>query len=165
VVDEGAEERLARQLRARRRGARDAAEEACALPRLAERLWVLGLERLERAAVDEGLAHARKVGSRYWEWALLGYGYPFYALGAWDPRGDRAPVQASRGLFQELAVPFHLAVTRLEHGEWLAVEGRAEEAEPLLVEAREVFERLEARRWLDRIARVSAREGVTTPSS
>jgi hypothetical protein len=34
--------------------------------------------------------------------------------------------------------------TRLEHGDWLAAQGRAEEAEPLLVEAREAFERLEA---------------------
>src|SRR5215203_809112 len=55
VVDQGAEERLARQLRARRRGARDAAEEPSALPRLAERLWVLASECLERAAVDHRL--------------------------------------------------------------------------------------------------------------
>jgi len=281
-------------------------------------------DRYEEAAetVRQGLAHARKVGSRYWEWALLGYGYPFYALGAWDeviamwdelPHDDwtrarlaygtvlcsAVPVHVHRarlddarrmvesvgefehsadlqersyygsarahllfaerelaealrvaegvfanrealgvgadaikeafvlaveaaieldrfdeaeellavveglpagvrpqflnahvsrfrarlasrggdaeeterlfkraaGLFQELAVPFHLAVTRLEQGEWLTGEGRAEEAEPLLVEAREIFERLEAKRWLDRIARVTAREGVTAPSS
>jgi class 3 adenylate cyclase/tetratricopeptide (TPR) repeat protein len=34
--------------------------------------------------VRQGLAEARKVGNRYWEWAFLGFGYPFYALGAWD---------------------------------------------------------------------------------
>jgi tetratricopeptide (TPR) repeat protein len=278
-------------------------------------------DRYEDAAetVRRGLAHARKVGNRYWEWAFLGFGYPFYALGAWDevlamwdelrtrtgpgpashtapssarrarqrpprpPRrrmvdavaefehsadvqercyyglarahivfaeGDRAealrvaeaalagrdtvgiaadPIKESfalavqaalelgrldkaeellaiverlspgertqflnahvarfraqlaalngqddeaerlfkraGGLFQELAVPFHLAVARLEHGEWLVAESRAEEAEPLLVEAREVFERLDAKRWLDRIARVSAEAGTeATPA-
>jgi predicted ATPase/class 3 adenylate cyclase len=82
-----------------------------------------------------------------------------------DAEENERLFKRAAGLFQELAVPFHLAVTRLEHGEWLTVEGRAEEAEPLLVEAREIFERLEAKRWLDRIARVTPREGVTTPSS
>jgi hypothetical protein len=52
-------------------------------------------------------------------------------------------------------------VTRLEHGEWLASEGRAGEAEPLLGEAREAFERLDAKRWLDRVAQ--ARVGERAP--
>ena len=39
----------------------------------------------------------------------------------------------------------------LEYGEWLTAEGRAAEAEPLLAEAREIFERLEARPWLERL--------------
>jgi class 3 adenylate cyclase/predicted ATPase len=59
------------------------------------------------------------------------------------------------GLFQELAMPFYLAVTRLEHAEWLESEGRAEDAEPLLAEARQVFERLQAVRWLERVAQTS----------
>ena len=279
-------------------------------------------DRYEEAAetVRQGLAHARKVGSRYWEWAFLGYGYPFYALGAWDEvlamwdelphedwtrarlaygtvllsavpvcvhrgrldeakrmvdavgefehsadvqeryyygsaraqillaEGQRAEalrvaeavfalreamgmgadaikeafalaVQAAieldrldkakellavvegiqpgmrpqfvnahvsrfrahlaarggereeaerlfkraAGLFHELAVPFHVAVTRLEHGEWLAGEGRAEEAEPLLAEARELFEGLDAKRWLDRIDQVRLEERAAAP--
>ena len=43
-------------------------------------------DRYEEAVetVRRGLAHARKVGNRYWEWAFLGLAYPFYALGAWD---------------------------------------------------------------------------------
>jgi class 3 adenylate cyclase/tetratricopeptide (TPR) repeat protein len=277
-------------------------------------------DRYEEAAdvVRQGLAHARKVGSRYWEWSFLGLGYPFYALGAWDevvamwdelPHEDwtrarlaygavlssAVPVSVHRGrlddarrmvdavgafehsadvqercqyglarahillaegdgpgslqvaeaafggrealgftaaevkesfalavqaalevgdvekadelltgveqlspgqrpqflsahaarfrahlaarsgdaeeserlfkraggLFHELAVPFHLGVTRLEHGEWLASEGRAGEAEPLLGEAREAFERLDAKRWLDRVAQ--ARVGERAP--
>ncbi|MGH3080486.1 MAG: hypothetical protein ACRDNH_05045 [Gaiellaceae bacterium] len=54
-------------------------------------------------------------------------------------------------MFRELAVPFPLGVTRLEHAEWLTVQGRPEEAELLFGEARELFERLDAKRWLERL--------------
>ena len=40
--------------------------------------------------------------------------------------------------------------TLLAHAEWLAGEGRAAEAEPLLSEAWEIFERLGATPWLER---------------
>jgi tetratricopeptide (TPR) repeat protein len=40
------------------------------------------------------------------------------------------------------------AVVQLEVGEWLIGQGRADEAEPLLEEARETFERLEATPWV-----------------
>jgi hypothetical protein len=63
--------------------------------------------------------------------------------------------KGAAGLFRELAVPFYLAVTELEHAEWLLEQGRAEEAEPLLAEAREIFERLDARPWLERAAGVA----------
>jgi class 3 adenylate cyclase/tetratricopeptide (TPR) repeat protein len=36
------------------------------------------------AVAREGLALSRKVGNRYWEWLLLGFGYPCYARGEWD---------------------------------------------------------------------------------
>jgi hypothetical protein len=39
-------------------------------------------------------------------------------------------------LFRELAIPY-LAVTELEHAEWFAAQGRGDQAEPLLTEARE----------------------------
>jgi tetratricopeptide (TPR) repeat protein len=52
--------------------------------------------------------------------------------------------------FRELELPFWLAVTLLEHGEWLGEQGRSDEAEPLLAEAREIFERLGAAPWLER---------------
>jgi tetratricopeptide (TPR) repeat protein len=58
------------------------------------------------------------------------------------------------GRFRELSVPFYLAVTLLEHGEWLAGESRGDEAEPLLAEAREILERLEAAPWLERLQKV-----------
>ena len=60
--------------------------------------------------------------------------------------------KGAAGLFRELALPFYLAVTELEHAEWLAAQGRPEEAQPLLAEAREIFERLEAKPWLERVA-------------
>ena len=40
------------------------------------------------------------------------------------------------GMFRELGMPFYLAVTLLEHGEWLESQGRPEEAVPRLTEAR-----------------------------
>jgi predicted ATPase/DNA-binding SARP family transcriptional activator len=58
--------------------------------------------------------------------------------------------------FRELSRPFYVAVALLEHGEWLAGHGRCDDAEPLLAEAREIFQWLEARPWFDRA--VAARE-------
>ena len=49
-------------------------------------------------------------------------------------------------------MPFYVAITLLEHGEWLAGQARAAGAEPLLVEARSTFEQLEAKPWLQRTA-------------
>ena len=60
------------------------------------------------------------------------------------------------GLFRELGFPFYFAVALLQQGEWLVVQGRHDEAEPLLVEAREIFERVEAKPWLDRLDAVQA---------
>ena len=60
-----------------------------------------------------------------------------------------------------MAFPFWMAVTLLEYGEWLAGQGRAEAAAPSLSEARETFEHLEARPWLERLERVSEQESAT----
>ena len=69
-----------------------------------------------------------------------------------DPEeADRLFMRAC-GLLRELAFPFYLAVTLLEHGEWLLVQDRHQDAEPLLAEARDIFERLEAKPWLHRTA-------------
>ena len=58
---------------------------------------------------------------------------------------------------------FYLAVTLLEHAEWLARQARAEEAEAPLAEAREIFEGLSASPWVERcdaaiapVARIAA---------
>jgi tetratricopeptide (TPR) repeat protein len=85
------------------------------------------------------------------------------AVRAGEPEEADRLFKRAAGLFHELAVPFHLAVTRLEHGEWLAAEGRAEQSEPLLAEARELFERLDAKRWLDRIDQVRFEERAAAP--
>jgi tetratricopeptide (TPR) repeat protein len=58
-------------------------------------------------------------------------------------------------LFRRLATPFHLAVTELEHAEWLASQDRRGEVEPFLAEARETFERLQAQPWLERVDTVA----------
>jgi hypothetical protein len=64
--------------------------------------------------------------------------------------------KAAAGLYRELEVLFPLAVTLLEHAEWLVGEGTPEEAHPLLSEAREIFERLKAIPWLERLEEVEA---------
>jgi predicted ATPase/DNA-binding SARP family transcriptional activator/tetratricopeptide (TPR) repeat protein len=69
-------------------------------------------------------------------------------------RGEADAVEPSflraTDIFRELSTPFYVAVALLERGEWLAEQGRGEDAEPLLVEARETFQRLKARPWLER---------------
>ena len=63
-------------------------------------------------------------------------------------------------MFREHGLTFLLAITQLEHGEWLAGQGRADDAGALLAEAREIFERLEATPWLERAGR-SVEAGVS----
>ena len=64
--------------------------------------------------------------------------------------------KGAAALFRELAVPFYLAVTELELSEWHLGQGQHERSEPLLAEAREIFERLEARPWLERVGAAQA---------
>jgi tetratricopeptide (TPR) repeat protein len=68
------------------------------------------------------------------------------------------------GLFQELGVPFYLAMTRLEHAEWLASLGRGEEAEPLLTEASGIFTGLQAKPWFERLEGVQAGKPAEIPA-
>ena len=72
---------------------------------------------------------------------------------------------AAAGLFGELPAPYWFAVTMAEHGEWLATQGRVGEAEPLLAEAHEIFERLGAAPWLERTDRLRGRVEVTALGS
>jgi tetratricopeptide (TPR) repeat protein len=56
-------------------------------------------------------------------------------------------------LFRELGLPFCLAVTLVEQGEWLSTQTRLDEVVVVAGEASEIFERLEAAPWLERVAR------------
>jgi len=78
-----------------------------------------------------------------------------------EDRATAASLAASEGIFREMSTPFWLAVTLLEHAEWLASRDRVADAEPLLSEAREIFVRLEARPFLERVAAVAGRESIS----
>jgi hypothetical protein len=69
---------------------------------------------------------------------------------------DEAGFKAAASGFREYDFPFWLAVTRLEHAEWLTRQGRVAESEPMLAEAREIFDRLEATPWIERLEAVSS---------
>ena len=68
---------------------------------------------------------------------------------------DGAGYEAAAVRFRELGIVFWLAVTLCEHAELLAGKGRGADAAPLFDEAREIFERLGAKPWLDRLAAVA----------
>jgi tetratricopeptide (TPR) repeat protein len=81
--------------------------------------------------------------------------------------GELERFEAAERLLRERELPFWLAVAQLEHGEALAAQGLVDEAEPLLAEAGETFERLEATPWLERVAAAVAmrREAEPVPGS
>jgi class 3 adenylate cyclase/predicted ATPase len=62
--------------------------------------------------------------------------------------------------FREIGQPFPLAVMLLEYGEWLAGQERGIGAGPILTEAREVFERLGAKPWLERVSKAASGEEI-----
>jgi predicted ATPase/class 3 adenylate cyclase len=72
-----------------------------------------------------------------------------------EPEAVEAGFKGAVGLFREMAFPFWMAVTLLEHGEWLADQGRPSDAGARLSEARTIFEGLGARPWLERLARTA----------
>jgi predicted ATPase/class 3 adenylate cyclase len=71
-------------------------------------------------------------------------------LAGTDPGADRH-FSAAAAQLRALELPFYLAVVQLEHGEWLLARGRQDDAMPLLAEARETFEHLQAQPWLERV--------------
>ena len=75
--------------------------------------------------------------------------------------GVETSFQAAEEMLRHLGAPFWLAVTLVEHGEWLSADGRAAEASPLFEEARDTFERLQSRPWLDRLARAAGPQAET----
>jgi class 3 adenylate cyclase/tetratricopeptide (TPR) repeat protein len=81
-----------------------------------------------------------------------------------DADGAEAGFASAVELFGGLSMPFWLAVSLLEHGEWLVSQRRDSDAEPLLAESREIFERLKAKPWLDRVGNLQ-HAGVSLPAS
>ena len=73
-------------------------------------------------------------------------------------RGDRL-FRGAAALMRELATPFPMAVTMLEHAEVLLAAGDVGAAEPLVAEARSVFEGLRAAPWVERADRAASRAG------
>jgi len=69
-----------------------------------------------------------------------------------DPQAEFANAEQ---LFRKLETQPLLATTLLEHSEWLLGQGQSEKAAPLLEEACEIFERIDARPWLERAAQVT----------
>ena len=63
--------------------------------------------------------------------------------------------RSAGAVFREFGFAFYLAVTELEHAEWLTAQGRGGEAQPLLDEARQAFEQLQATPWIERAAQVT----------
>ena len=78
------------------------------------------------------------------------------ALARGDSATASAGFDAAADVLQEIELPFELAVVRLEQAEWLMSEGRDEEASEHAREAREIFERLQARPWLERLDRLTS---------
>jgi class 3 adenylate cyclase/tetratricopeptide (TPR) repeat protein len=75
------------------------------------------------------------------------------------PEADRLYRRAA-ALFRDMSFPLYLGATLLDQGEWLARQGSDDQAAPLLAEAREIFERLRAEWWLDRVDALSRRAEV-----
>jgi tetratricopeptide (TPR) repeat protein len=70
---------------------------------------------------------------------------------------DAAADQYAKGLAiaRNLGRDAELAPLLFDYGRWLVETGRADEAGPLLDEARALFEGMRAKRWLDRLDRVT----------
>ncbi len=71
-----------------------------------------------------------------------------------EPETD-ARFKSATGLLREIGAPFHRACTMLDHARWLVAKGMGD-AEPLLTEAREIFEELRAVPWLARLDAIAS---------
>ena len=72
-----------------------------------------------------------------------------------EVEGVEKAFKSSTGSFRELHIPYWLAIALAEQGQWLIGQDRTEDASPVLNEAREIFVRLGARPWLERVERIA----------
>jgi class 3 adenylate cyclase/tetratricopeptide (TPR) repeat protein len=77
-------------------------------------------------------------------------------------RGEEPEFERAVALLRESDRRVTLAMALVEQAEWLVSRGRQNEAAPLLAEARESFERLRARTWLERVDAVAAPSAEVT---
>ena len=75
-----------------------------------------------------------------------------------------AGFKSAAAILREGALPFHLAVTLTELGEWYRSAGRAGDADEALREAREIFARLGAKPWLERVGGAAMSGAEAVPS-
>jgi class 3 adenylate cyclase/tetratricopeptide (TPR) repeat protein len=111
------------------------------------------VQKLEELLVD---IEALRPGER--SPFLAAHAARFRAKLAPDASAAEAGFQRAEAAFRELGLVFALAVTQLEHAERLAAADRSAEAQPLLEETRETFERLEALPWVKRTLRAQPEE-------
>jgi hypothetical protein len=95
---------------------------------------------------------------------LVGQSFRFRARAAaasGEPGEAQQNFKRAAAVFREIPAPFWIGVTCLEHAERLVeAHDPSGEASPLLSEAHEIFERLSARPWLERVERAAEREPV-----
>ncbi|MGH7642687.1 MAG: ATP-binding protein [Candidatus Dormibacteria bacterium] len=68
--------------------------------------------------------------------------------------------EAAESGFRDLGTPFELAVVLTEHSEWLVERGRQDRVGQLRAQAREIFARLGASPWLERLGPLAEEESV-----
>jgi class 3 adenylate cyclase/tetratricopeptide (TPR) repeat protein len=114
----------------------------------------LALGDLER--VDATLSEIARTPPSDWTPSLRAQSARFQALlDAARGRHDTVPAgfETAIGVFRKQGMRFWLAITQLEHAEWLIGRERSAEAEEIISEARSIFEELKARPWLERLDR------------
>jgi class 3 adenylate cyclase/tetratricopeptide (TPR) repeat protein len=110
------------------------------------------IERLPRGKVPQYLhAHTARLRA-------------YLAVRGGDNNAAEAGFKRASATFRELGVPLWLGATSLEYGQWLREQGRTDEGEPLFSEAREIFERLQATPWLDRLEAAAAAVRTEIPA-
>jgi class 3 adenylate cyclase/tetratricopeptide (TPR) repeat protein len=81
-----------------------------------------------------------------------------------DNERAEAGFRAATAAFREYGYVFLLAAAQVEQAEWLASIRRGGEAAPLLVEARELFEGLQATPWLERVTAAARTQQPQVPA-
>jgi hypothetical protein len=128
---------------------------------------VTGLEAAlalgDPAKVDEILTTVRTdpIGRRMR--FFMAHGERIEARGT-DPTDDAAEhlFRGAIGTFREIAFPLWLGVALVEYAEWLEAKDRGPDVAPVVLEARSIFEGLQAKPWLDRAERVGQASTVTS---